>query len=254
MLSRIRNESQAITAISTGYWNQSRRPLASFYFVLPLIICYELGSWWLGDSAVRNGADIWMQQLLAGSGLVGWLLLPILTLSILLAWHHATGQPWKISSNVIYTMAAESAVFAIFLLAIAHVQANLLSIAGIPTACEIPFEQLTHDTFSRIVRYFGAGVYEELLFRLMLLPLAMAAVGLAIVSRKIKIATALIITSVLFAAAHYLGPYGDHFDVASFSFRALAGLFFAVLFIFRGFGIAAGTHALYDMLVGFPAP
>ena len=254
MFSRIRNESQAMTAISTGYWNQSRRPLASFYFVLPLIICYELGSWWLGDSAVRNGADIWMQQLLAGSGLVGWLLLPILTLSILLAWHHATGQPWKISSNVIYTMAAESAVFAVFLLAIAHVQANVLSIAGVPTACKIPLEQLAHDTFSRIVRYFGAGVYEELLFRLMLLPLAMAAVGLAIASRRIKIATALIITSVLFAAAHYLGPYGDHFDVASFSFRALAGLFFAALFIFRGFGIAAGTHALYDMLVGFPAP
>ena len=104
------------------------------------------------------------------------------------------------------------------------------------------------------MRYFGAGVYEELLFRLMLLPLAMAAVGLAIASRSIKIAAALIITSVLFAAAHYLGPYGDHFDVASFSFRALAGIFFAVLFIFRGFGIAAGTHALYDMLVGFPAP
>ena len=254
MLSCIRNESQTITAISTGYWNQSRRPLASFYFVLPFIICYELGSWWLGDSAVRNGADIWMQQLLAGSGLVGWLLLPILTLSILLAWHHATGQPWKISSNVIYTMAAESAVFAVVLLAIAHVQTNVLSIAGVPTACEIQLEQLAHDTFSRIVRYFGAGVYEELLFRLMLLPLAMAAVGLAIASRRVKVAAALIITSVLFAAAHYLGPYGDHFDVASFSFRAMAGLFFAVLFIFRGFGIAAGTHALYDMLVGFPAP
>ena len=254
MLSCIRNDSQAITAISTGYWNQSRRPLASFYFVLPLIICYELGSWWLGDSAVRNGADIWMQQLLAGSGLVGCLLLPILTLSILLAWHHATGQPWKISSNVIYTMAAESAVFAVVLLAVAHVQTNVLSIAGIQTACEIPLEKLAHDTFSRIVRYFGAGVYEELLFRLMLLPLAMAAVGLAIASRRMKIAAALTITSVLFAAAHYLGPYGDHFEVASFSFRALAGLFFAVLFIFRGFGIAAGTHALYDMLVGFPTP
>ena len=252
MLSRIRTEAQSMSVISTGYWNQSRRPLASFYFVLPLIICYELGSWWLGDDAIRNGADIWMQQLLVSSGFVGWLLLPVLTLTILLAWHHATGQPWKISSNVIYTMAAESAVLAFVLLAFAHVQTNVLSIAGVSTPCEIQLEQLAHDTFSRIVRYFGAGVYEELLFRLMLIPLAMAAIGLAIASRSIKIVAALLITSVLFAAAHYLGPYGDHFDVASFSFRALAGVFFAVLFIFRGFGIAAGTHALYDMLVGFP--
>jgi len=254
MLSRIRTEAQSMSAISTGYWNQSRRPLASFYFVLPLIICYEFGSWWLGDAAVRNGADIWMQQLLVSSGFVGWLLLPVLTLTILLAWHHATGQPWRISSNVIYTMVAESAVFALILLAIAHVQTNVLSIAGIPASCEIPLDQLAHDTFSRIVRYFGAGVYEELLFRLMLIPLVMAAVGLAIASRRIKIIAALFITSVLFAIAHYLGPNGDHFDLASFSFRALAGAFFAVLFIFRGFGIAAGTHALYDMLVGFPTP
>ena len=253
MLSRIQTDAQSITVISTGYWNQSRRPLASFFFVLPLIVCYELGSWWLGDGAVRNGADIWLQQLLASSGLVGWFLLPILTVTILLAWHHATGQPWKISSNVIYTMAVESALLAVVLLAIAHVQTNVLSIAGVPASCEIQIEQLAHDTFSRIVRYFGAGVYEELLFRLMLLPLAMAAIGLAIASRRIKLAAALLLTSFLFAAAHYLGPYGDSFEIASFSFRALAGVFFAVLFIFRGFGIAAGTHAVYDMLVGFPA-
>ena len=30
----------------------------------------------------------------------------------------------------------------------------------------------------------------------------------------------------------------------------LAGGFFAVLFVYRGFGIAAGTHALYDIFVG----
>jgi hypothetical protein len=27
-------------------------------------------------------------------------------------------------------------------------------------------------------------------------------------------------------------------------------MFFAVLFLVRGFGIAAGTHAVYDILVG----
>ena len=106
------------------------------------------------------------------------------------------------------------------------------------------------------VESFGISVLvstKSLLFRLMLLPLAMAAIGLAIASRRIKLAAALLLTSFLFSTAHYLGPYGDTFEIASFSFRALAGVFFAALFIFRGFGIAAGTHALYDMLVGFPA-
>lgn len=252
MFSRIQTEAQSVSAMSTDYWNQSRRPLASFFFVLPLIVFYELGSWWLGDGAVRNGAAVWLQQLLASSGLVGWFLLPILTVTILLAWHHATGQPWKISTNVIYTMAAESALLAVVLLAFAHVQTNVLSISGVQVDCEIQIQQLANETFSKIVRYFGAGVYEELLFRLMLLPLAMVVIGLAIASQRAKLAGALLLTSLLFAIAHYIGPYGDAFEWASFSFRAMAGGFFSLLFIFRGFGIAAGTHALYDMLVGFP--
>jgi hypothetical protein len=40
------------------------------------------------------------------------------------------------------------------------------------------------------------------------------------------------------------------FDWYPFVFRTVAGLFFSALFIYRGFGIAAGTHAAYDMLVG----
>jgi hypothetical protein len=35
-----------------------------------------------------------------------------------------------------------------------------------------------------------------------------------------------------------------------FVFRFLAGVFFSVLFVYRGFGIAAGSHAAYDVLLG----
>jgi membrane protease YdiL (CAAX protease family) len=57
-------------------------------------------------------------------------------------------------------------------------------------------------------------------------------------------------TSLIFAAAHHLGAQGEPFQWYAFVFRATAGLFFATLFLFRGFGIAAGTHTAYDMLVG----
>ena len=56
-------------------------------------------------------------------------------------------------------------------------------------------------------------------------------------------------SSVLFSLAHYVGPLGDEFTLYSFTFRFLAGLFFASLFVARGFGIAAGTHAAYDVAV-----
>jgi len=55
--------------------------------------------------------------------------------------------------------------------------------------------------------------------------------------------------ALVFAAAHYVGAYGDAFTIQSFTFRAIAGLFFSALYVLRGFGIAAWTHALYDVMV-----
>ena len=40
------------------YWRQTRRPLASLAFILPLLVLYEGGVVLLGSQAVRNGADV----------------------------------------------------------------------------------------------------------------------------------------------------------------------------------------------------
>ena len=105
---------------------------------------------------------------------------------------------------------------------------------------------------------FITGIYEELLFRLMLLPVVIAAVRACGLSPRASVVIGIIIVSLLFSAAHYrldlaLGPwhlrssYGDSWSLFTFTFRFLAGVFFAILFQVRGFGIAAGTHALYDI-------
>ena len=98
--------------------------------------------------------------------------------------------------------------------------------------------------------YLGAGIYEELLFRLILLNLGIGLLAWMRAGRKTSVIGGIVLTSVLFSAAHYVGPSGDPFRWLTFLFRFLAGVFFAVLFRYRGFGIAAGTHAFYDVLVG----
>jgi hypothetical protein len=60
---------------------------------------------------------------------------------------------------------------------------------------------------------------------------------------------AALLAALAFSAFHYIGPYGDPFTLSSFLFRALAGLAFSALFLLRGFGIAAWTHALYDVFL-----
>ena len=60
---------------------------------------------------------------------------------------------------------------------------------------------------------------------------------------------AAIIGALLFSYVHYIGPLGDTMELGSFTFRAVAGLVFNIMFLVRGFGVAAWTHALYDVYV-----
>lgn len=103
---------------------------------------------------------------------------------------------------------------------------------------------------SRVISFVGAGIYEEVLFRLCLLPACFAAFRLLLLPARPAAMLAVLCTSLAFSLAHYIGPAADQFLLFSFVFRALAGLFFAALFVLRGFGITAGCHAAYDVLVG----
>jgi membrane protease YdiL (CAAX protease family) len=57
-------------------------------------------------------------------------------------------------------------------------------------------------------------------------------------------------SAALFSAAHHIGPFGEAFDNYVFVFRMVAGIYFAAVYRMRGFGVAAGAHALYDVVVG----
>jgi hypothetical protein len=235
------------------YWQQSRRPLASLAFTVPLLVIYEIGILWLGPQAMRNGADVWLRQLLDLLGFSQYFLLPALTVGLLLGWHHVTREPWKLSANVLYTKLAECTLLAVALVVIARVQGTLLSMVAQPHdawALHASLGGALEGLFRRFVGFLGAGIYEELLFRLMLLPLAawlLRACGCGVIG---SLAGAAVLSSFAFSGAHHLGSLGEPFDWYAFVFRGTAGLFFAALFIFRGFGVAAGTHAAYDILVG----
>src|SRR5262249_13360795 len=98
-----------------------------------------------------------------------------------------------------------------------------------------------------IISACGAGVHEELVFRLGLLAGLVALLrGL---DRRATIALAFVGSSVLFAAAHHVGPMGEVFTWHTFAFRSLAGLAFACIFWFRSLAHAVYAHVLYDLVV-----
>ena len=84
--------------------------------------------------------------------------------------------------------------------------------------------------------------------------------GAALASRLLRLmqapavlASTLAVTAsaLLFSLAHHAGTPGEAFTWFAFIFRWLAGVYFAWVFVVRGFGIAVGTHAAYDILVGW---
>jgi membrane protease YdiL (CAAX protease family) len=104
----------------------------------------------------------------------------------------------------------------------------------------------------------GAGYFEELIFRVIIYGGLYTAV--LYTAKKIKPEKELrvfkvftmiiigVISSFLFSLAHHLA--GEPFSVYAFWYRAISGMIFVVLFELRGFGIAAYTHAFYDIWVG----
>jgi hypothetical protein len=100
-----------------------------------------------------------------------------------------------------------------------------------------------------LVLSLGAGFYEELLFRVLLVGGLMAVFKSAGVGKTATRVWAAVLAAFLFSAFHYIGPYAYPLELSSFTFRFLSGLALNALFIARGFGIAAWTHALYDVYV-----
>src|SRR2546422_1044144 len=133
------------------------------------------------------------------------------------------------------------------LIVVATITAKLLSPLG---ALAIPALPREIGWWTKLMLSLGAGLYEELLFRVVLVAL------LATLARQLfgwrpwrAGAFATILGAAIFSAFHYVGPYGDRLTLYSFTFRMIAGIFFSALYLLRGFGITAWTHALYDLFL-----
>jgi len=233
---------------AADYWHESARPLTSLIFVLPLLVTYELGVIVLGPHAMRNGADAWLRLLLDHLGFGQYFILPVITCFTLYAWHHLSRREGTVHHRTFALMIVECAFLAFILLSLARLQFRVLGSIAI-TALPTP---PTMATSTGVIGFLGAGIYEELLFRLMMLPVIAGALRFFGESSRVSMITAIFTSSLLFSAAHYESfiGYGEPLELTSFAFRCSAGIFFCLLFVYRGFGVAVGVHTLYDIYAG----
>lgn len=231
------------------YFATVRAPRYAVLFALPLLVGYEALVALQGahGGVVRNGAEALFTGLFAtvagprGPQLFGALLVGG---GAWLAWRDRRGS---LHPAWFAAMAAESVALAVATaVVVGQLTVQLLGRAGLLAAGAGPLEELS--VVDRLTVSLGAGLYEELLFRVVLVGGLAWGARVALGMRDgVAKGLAVAVSALVFSAFHYVGPGGDTFTLASFTFRTIAGVWFSVLYVLRGFGITAWTHALYDV-------
>lgn len=240
-----------------GYWGTTRHPLPSLVLVAPIVLAYEFGVLWLGggqSASLRTGADAWLRHSLAAAGLTDHWLLPLALFLVLCGWQALRPGDWKFSPLVVAGMVVESLVLAVALVGVSRLVDlgfDLMERSPPPAALFQAGPAAVDGDTVRLIGYLGAGVYEEAIFRLLLVPVLFYGLRLLQAPQVMAGALAASGSALLFSLAHHAGNPAETFTWFAFVFRWMAGVFFAWVFILRGFGIAVGAHTAYDVLVGW---
>lgn len=245
--------SRIVSASPNSYWRASRAHRYSLLFALPLLILYETLAAILSRDpagAVRNGADVLIRgAFIALAGTYGPLLFGVTLIGtgVWLIGRDMRAHGRKLRGSIFARMAAESIVLAlVFGLVVGTVTAQLLG--GLSSMALAP--RLEMGWWTTLMVSLGAGLYEELFFRVLLVS-AIAYAAKRILGLRTGTAgvVAVVLGALIFSAFHYIGAYGDRLELQSFTFRMIGGVFFSALYLMRGFGITAWTHALYDVFL-----
>ena len=227
-----------------SYLLKSRTSFYSFLFTLPLFFLYEANIVFLSWDdilVVRNGADFLMRNILESFdiyGLYGLGLVFFLGLLVTYIFFIKEDHQQEVKVNFLFIMLAESMLWSVVLyFSLFKFMVLLMN----PTGKTI---------LQQVTLAIGAGIYEEFLFRVLLIAGLSGILGFVFMwDKTFKNIIAVVLSGGIFSAFHFMGEYGDFFSMELFLIRFFAGLFLGVLYMYRGFGITAYTHSIYDLIV-----
>lgn len=221
------------------YVEDARRPLHSLVFLLPLILAYEVAAILIDPSEDRVIAHHMMKMFFSLFGATGIFLPGVLIILILVATHLVSREAWQVRGSTLLGMCGESLLWTIPLFALNR--SIRYTALGASTKS---------DWFENVVISTGAGVYEELIFRLILVTALVILLEDVLKFKRPQVLIIAVVVSAVLFAAHHHEPLGrEPYDFERFMFRSLAGTYLGAIFLFRGYGITAGCHALYNVIV-----
>ncbi|HOQ04846.1 MAG TPA: CPBP family intramembrane metalloprotease [Anaerohalosphaeraceae bacterium] len=259
---------QLMTFVPDTYMDRTSRPIYALVYLLGFILLYEMGTYLIDPAALserlaqpqtRVVAFLWVQNVLEYLGFsprMIWVATPLVPLVILLIFQITSKSPWRIHWPDFLPMTGECLLLSVPLIVLSLLLNRTTEISSnaallLSSAVGLARQEL----WLQVITGIGAGIYEELVFRLILIGVLMLLFqDILGFTRKQSVIGAVLVSAFLFSVHHHvffvngrLGT-GEAFEGSKFFFRMIAGVYFAVLYAFRGFGITAGTHAFYDIL------
>lgn len=246
-------EEKIEAVVPDNYFSISRTATYGYIAALPLFVMYEVLMILVNfhqPFQIRIAADVWIKRLLGDFGLGGHLALIVVVLAIGVAVY-MVDRKRKIPFRKDYLgwMIAESLLYAIVLAVVIGQALSLIFNMALTDGLPIMAPKREPGITAQLALSLGAGLYEELVFRVLLVGGLYALLNMFLKRDVYAYVIAAVIGAALFSLVHFTGIYGDPFTLYSFVFRFVFGLAFNALFLVRGFGVVAWSHALYDVLV-----
>ena len=223
------------------YLEFSRSWAAGLIFILPLLLLYEFGALFLGEGHVA--AAQWAYIPFALLGPRGRLIFNFAVILVFLGAAISLARSRRVLPGAFPIMFLEGFIYALILGPL------IAATTGLYMSLDIGGATVSAIEPRIIISAAGAGVYEELIFRGLLIGGMYHALTRLVKMQPVVAGVISILTSaVLFSALHFIAPNGD-FNAYAFVFRIFAAIALMAIFVFRGIGVTCYTHAIYNVLV-----
>lgn len=224
------------------YLNSSKTLHYSLILTLPAVAIYEIGIIILFRDSffeLRNTGEILLRSLFEYLGLTNPIVVSSLLLGlfiiVMLRGYKIEKKP-GIHANYIIYMLLESMLWG----SIIFISLQLFT--------KLPLQIVTmEEKISNINLAIGAGIFEELIFRLVLIGsfLVILQRGISLPTR-VSVPIAILLSAVVFAAFHL---FMETYSFPVFSQRVFGGVLLGSIFYLRGYGISVYAHIIYNILI-----
>ena len=228
---------------NSSYLEYSKHLLSSILLLTPFVVIYEIISFFKfynKSYIIRNSADAILRDFFSFFTNINYYSFFLIAFILLVFINYKSYlKNYNINLSYFFLMIFESFFYSLLLILIL----NGLDFFFLPS--EIKYSDIVLGFYLSL----GAGIWEEVLFRFILISILLKLFGYLTISENSKLFSTVIISAFLFSLFHYIGYNPDIFSLYSFILRFIGGFILGYIYIFRGLGIVSLMHFFYDFVI-----